>query len=119
MGTSNFRDEDEDKLGILSRSLLEIFRFRETKKNDWDIKLEISYMEIYNEELRDLLDPNPKTLLIKESPKIGIHCDGLTCKEVKFDHEAFRYLEVGGSNRATSQTLMNETSSRSHAIFTV
>jgi len=68
--------------------------------------------------LRDLLDSTNKVLSIKEN-KFGIYCDNLKLFEVNSELETYKYLELGGSQRATSATLMNESSSRSHAIFTI
>jgi len=42
MGTSDFRDEDEDKIGIISRSIIDIYRFKKSKVNDWEIKVSCS-----------------------------------------------------------------------------
>jgi len=42
MGTSDFRDEDEDKIGIISRSIIDIYKFKKRKINDWEIKVSCS-----------------------------------------------------------------------------
>jgi hypothetical protein len=46
MGTHDFRDEDEEKTGIISRSIIDIYAFRKSKINDWEIKVSCSYLEI-------------------------------------------------------------------------
>lgn len=77
-------------------------------------------MEIYNEEIRDLLTPDviKRKLEIKES-KEGVHvqdCQVRVCSSVQ---ELMRCLHEGNKNRATGETLMNRDSSRSHCIFTI
>lgn len=84
----------------------------------------MAYLEIYNEKVKDLLvDSKGKggthALKVREDPKTGPFVDGLTSKTVS-DFEAINELmETGNSNRTTAATNMNDTSSRSHAVFTI
>ena len=80
-----------------------------------------SFVEIYNEEIRDLLstDVIKKRLEIKETPHIGVSvqdCQIRVCRDV---WELDRVLAEGNKNKVTGETLMNRDSSRSHCIFTL
>ena len=79
-----------------------------------------SYLEIYNEQIRDLLGDDPKKKLdLKQHPQYGVFVKDLTACVVKDDKEMDEVMTRGNSNRAVASTKMNEGSSRSHAIFTV
>ena len=91
--------------------------------------MRISFLEIYNEELHDLLDPASmqrdkvtgkpmKELTIREEKNV-ISIRGLKELEVTSTAECLHWLNTGINHRMTSATLMNEGSSRSHGIFTV
>ncbi|KAK3905296.1 P-loop containing nucleoside triphosphate hydrolase protein [Staphylotrichum tortipilum] len=84
----------------------------------------VSYFEVYNEHVRDLLVPvvphqPPYYLKIRESPTEGPYVKDLTEVPVRSLHEILRYMRVGDNNRTTASTKMNDTSSRSHAVFTI
>ena len=79
-----------------------------------------SFLEIYNENVRDLLAKDQtKTCELKETPDRGVYVNGLTTFVVKSAEEMRKVLEVGKKNRSVGATLMNADSSRSHSIFTV
>ncbi|KAL3141697.1 Envelope glycoprotein gp160 [Trebouxia sp. C0010 RCD-2024] len=79
-----------------------------------------SFLEIYNEEVRDLLSKNPKNKLeLKERKDQGVYVKGLNSFVVKSVAEITSVLEVGKKNRSVGATLMNQDSSRSHSIFTI
>ena len=79
-----------------------------------------SYIEIYNEEIRDLLSKNPQNKLeLKENPEKGVYVKGLTAFVVKGVKEILNVITVGKRNRTVGETLMNQDSSRSHAIFMI
>eukprot|EP00835_Amoeboradix_gromovi_P000104 NODE_4_length_55019_cov_0.425091.p6 type:complete len:596 gc:universal NODE_4_length_55019_cov_0.425091:52074-53861(+) len=80
--------------------------------------MRVSYMEIYNEDIRDLLTDTGK-LEIKEHPTSGIYVKDLTSVVVKSPEDMFKVIEQGSKNRSTGATLMNEHSSRSHSIFQI
>ncbi len=130
MGTGNMNLGDEDAIGIVPRVFQFIFEELERKKKQSSLSeftIKISFLELYNEELHDLLDPlnvdrvtgKPlKELLIKE--KAGsIFVQGLKEEVVNSKEECLNLLNKGINHRITSSTLMNEGSSRSHAIFTI
>ena len=83
-----------------------------------------SYLEIYNEEIHDLLSECKrgqefKNLDLKEHPDKGVYIKDLTQGVVKSIPEIERYMNIGTNNRKTASTNMNEGSSRSHSIFTI
>ncbi len=82
-----------------------------------------SYLEIYNEEIRDLLvspkDKNPPKCDVKEDPGKGVFVKNLIKKAVKSELELQSVFDSGVSNRTVASTNMNDESSRSHSIFTI
>jgi hypothetical protein len=78
-------------------------------------------LEVYNELVRDLLHPEtpPKSISIRENPEGEILVIGIRDKPVKSASEVMHWLELGSACRSTGATMMNEHSSRSHAILTV
>ena len=83
-----------------------------------------SFLEIYNEEVYDLLidtkkNAQPTKLEIKENPDKGIFVKDLKQVIVKGTQEMEQLMNQGTSNRKTASTLMNNESSRSHSIFTI
>ncbi|XP_030850890.1 kinesin-like protein KIF17 isoform X2 [Strongylocentrotus purpuratus] len=79
-----------------------------------------SYLEIYNEEIRDLLGKDAKARLeLKEHPDKGVYVKELTMHIVHNRRECEQIMELGWKNRSTGATLMNADSSRSHSIFTI
>ncbi|KAG0168002.1 hypothetical protein DFQ30_005399 [Apophysomyces sp. BC1015] len=83
----------------------------------------VSFVEIYNEELIDLLNPSPHAerspVTIREDTKGHIYWTGVKEVAVGSTEDVLRYLQMGTQNRATGSTDMNAKSSRSHAIFSV
>ncbi|WKY05334.1 hypothetical protein Q1695_005943 [Nippostrongylus brasiliensis] len=105
--------------GIIPRAFEHIFLATATTEN-MKFLIHCSYLEIYNEEVRDLLgtDKNQK-LEIKEHSERGVYVAGLSmhvCHDVRSCHEL---MDKGFNNRHVGATLMNKDSSRSHSIFTV
>ncbi|XP_034936839.1 chromosome-associated kinesin KIF4A [Chelonus insularis] len=119
MGTNYGSD---NSMGVIPRAVNDIFNIIETKNNDWIFKVTVSFMELYQEQLYDLLafDKQRKDCMIdirEENKEIKII--GITEKEVKNSEAALELLVQGSDNRATGATAMNHQSSRSHAIFTL
>ena len=81
----------------------------------------VSFIEIYNDECKDLLHPDiaSRDIYIREDKEGHIFMTGAREEEVQDASEALVYLERGNMSRTTAETLMNSTSSRSHAIFTL
>lgn len=81
--------------------------------------VEVSYFEIYNEHLHDLLNPTGEALKVREHKKLGVFVDGLSKKQARNADQAGDILESGLLNRTVQATKMNSVSSRSHAIFEI
>eukprot|EP00741_Cyanophora_paradoxa_P018513 tig00021070_g17872.t2 len=129
MGSGNSANLLEHEVGIIPRVIKELFATIEKKKGEADFTLRVSFIEIHNEELRDLLDPatavqrklgsTSRTVSIREDPNGGIFLTGVREEAVTTEEEMAASLERGTLSRTTGSTQMNERSSRSHAIFTV
>jgi len=125
MGSGNITNVLENELGVIPRVIAELFETIEKKKSECEFALRVSFLEIHNEELRDLLDPataknkSDKVISIREDPTRGIFVTGIREEEVKSYAEMAGCLERGSLSRTTGSTLMNARSSRSHAIFTI
>ena len=77
-----------------------------------------SYLEIYNEEIRDLLAKNPRNRLdLHEKPDTGVYVKDLSYFAVKSVAEIYDVLKIGMKNRSVGATNMNNVSSRSHSLF--
>ena len=120
MGTPN-------QPGLIPRTCEDLFQRIEAAHNETpniSYNVRVSYFEVYNEHVRDLLvpvQPNqpPYYLKIRESPTEGPYIKDLTDAPVKNISEIMRYMKMGDSSRTTASTKMNDTSSRSHAVFTI
>ncbi|KAK2703262.1 hypothetical protein QYM36_018247 [Artemia franciscana] len=84
-------------------------------------KVEVSYMEIYNEKVHDLLDPkaNKQSLKVREHIVLGPYVDGLSQLAVKSFQDIDLLMAEGNKSRTVAATNMNSESSRSHAVFSV
>uniref|UniRef100_A0A7N8YRC5 Kinesin-like protein n=1 Tax=Mastacembelus armatus TaxID=205130 RepID=A0A7N8YRC5_9TELE len=119
-GTYTSAQENDPSVGVIPRVIRRIFEERK-KRTDCEFYLSVSYLEIYNEDILDLLctSKDKPTISIREDPKDGIKIVGLTEKQVFSADEMVGCLELGNSARTVGSTAMNAASSRSHAIFTV
>ncbi|KAL0713460.1 hypothetical protein Bca4012_020438 [Brassica carinata] len=77
-----------------------------------------SFLEIYNEQILDLLDPSSNNLQLREDHKKGIHVENLKEIEVSSARDVIQQLMEGAANRKVAATNMNRASSRSHSVFT-
>ncbi|KAL9029874.1 MAG: hypothetical protein Q9196_001934 [Gyalolechia fulgens] len=113
--------------GLIPRTCEDLFqRIESSVSPNISYTVRVSYFEVYNEHVRDLLGPQPRSsdphpfyLKIRESPTEGPYIKDLTDLPVKNYHELLRYMRLGDNNRTTASTKMNDTSSRSHAVFTI
>ncbi|XP_033029590.1 kinesin-like protein KIF17 isoform X3 [Lacerta agilis] len=105
--------------GIIPRAFEHLFESVQCAENS-KFLVRASYLEIYNEDIRDLLGPNTKQKLeLKEHPEKGVYVKGLSLHTVHSIAQCERIMEMGWKNRAVGYTLMNKDSSRSHSIFTI
>ncbi|XP_035825943.1 kinesin-like protein KIF27 isoform X2 [Aplysia californica] len=110
----------EEEYGIIPRALVHMFqKMEEDKKKSYTVA--VSYIEIYMEELRDLLDleTSSKDLHVREDSKGNTVIVGAREVQCESLDEVMSLLESGSTARHTGSTQMNEQSSRSHSIFTV
>jgi len=106
--------------GIIPNSFAHIFGHIAKESENKKFLVRVSYLEIYNEEVRDLLSKNQSIRLeIKERPDVGVFVKDLSTYVVNNAEDMERIMLLGNKNRAVGATQMNIHSSRSHAIFTV
>ncbi|KAM7366681.1 hypothetical protein PAMP_016096 [Pampus punctatissimus] len=107
--------------GIIPQLCEDLFQ-RTGENNDPDLtySVEVSYMEIYCERVRDLLNPSPQgTLRVREHPILGPYVEDLSKLAVTGFPDIRDLMDAGNKARTVAATNMNETSSRSHAVFTI
>uniref|UniRef100_A0A8C7HQ43 Kinesin-like protein n=1 Tax=Oncorhynchus kisutch TaxID=8019 RepID=A0A8C7HQ43_ONCKI len=117
-----FTWEEDPLAGIIPRTLHQIFE--KLSENGTEFSVKVSLLEIYNEELFDLLSPCPdvtERLQLFDDPrnKRGVIIKGLEEITVHNKNEIYQILERGSAKRKTASTLMNAYSSRSHSVFSV
>ncbi|CAL8297877.1 unnamed protein product [Merluccius merluccius] len=117
-----FTWEEDPLAGIIPRTLHQIFE--KLSENNMEFSIKVSLMEIYNEELFDLLNPSDditERLQLFDDPrnKRGVVVKGLEEVVVHNKDEVYQILERGSAKRKTASTLMNAYSSRSHSVFSV
>ena len=110
--------------GLIPRVSSGLFREIESFSNQYDTAtVHVSYFEIYNENVRDLLAPSTSNerpnLKVREDPKTGPYVEGLSTFQVKTFADIEAFMKMGNSARVTASTAMNNSSSRSHAVFTI
>ena len=112
-----------DQPGLIPRTCRGLFERIESEQNSSiTYNLHVSYFEIYNEHVKDLLvrktEP-PTYLKIRESKVDGVYVQNLTDEPVRSYEDIECLMNMGDLNRTTASTKMNDTSSRSHAVFTL
>ncbi|OMJ09198.1 Kinesin heavy chain [Smittium culicis] len=111
-------DNDETR-GVIPRIVQGIFNKIDQSPNSIEYFVKVSYMEIYMEKIRDLLDPTKKRLQVHEDKINGVHVKGLTGIFVSSVDEVYDAMKSGGKSRAVAHTNMNAESSRSHSILQI
>ena len=102
--------------GIVPRSFDYIFNeIKKDKEHKYNIM--ISFIQIYLETIQDLLEPANKEIRIREDPEHGVYLEGVQWVKVSSTNECCQVFKSGEKNRITESTLMNASSSRSHAIL--
>ncbi|TDH68568.1 hypothetical protein CCR75_005663 [Bremia lactucae] len=107
--------------GIIPRTATEIFNNVMNADENMEFIVKVSYIEIYMERIRDLLDPykSKVNLQVREDAQRGIFVEGMTEMCVTSAMELLAAMRAGAANRAVAATGMNEGSSRSHSVFMV
>lgn len=114
------RDGNVENRGIIPRAIEQIFSHIQRHASPrMRFLVRASYLQIYNEQISDLLKPERSNLTIREDKKRGVFVEGLSEWVVRSPAEIYGLMERGGAVRATGETKMNEASSRSHAVFIV
>ncbi|OQR97637.1 kinesin-like protein [Achlya hypogyna] len=110
----------DENAGIIPRSVNYIFDKLQATKSEYSVR--VSFLQLYNEELKDLLGENKKDKplrLMEDAKRGGVYCQNLEEVTTLTAAHVFELLEIGSKNRITAETLLNEQSSRSHCIFTI
>jgi hypothetical protein len=105
--------------GIIPRMNEALMQHVEREKHKTQFLVSVSYLEIYQEVVHDLLNPSDRKLNIREHPSSGIYVDGLAEIVVRSVEEITGLMEQGNKVRNVAATNMNATSSRSHSVFTI
>ena len=110
--------------GVIPRAVKEIFSRISEKSDDYDFSVRVAFIELYKEKLYDLLSTKSKIkedciVDLREDPTKGVVIANLTEVVVENLRQTMEQLENGSVKRVTAATAMNNTSSRSHAIFTL
>ncbi|XP_011262990.1 kinesin-like protein KIF13B isoform X5 [Camponotus floridanus] len=111
-----------DNKGIIPRLCDNLFdMIAKQQSSELTYKVEVSYMEIYNEKVHDLLDPkqNKQSLKVREHNVLGPYVDGLSQLAVTSFQDIDNLMAEGNKSRTVAATNMNSESSRSHAVFSV
>ncbi|GIY37348.1 kinesin-like protein unc-104 [Caerostris extrusa] len=113
--------QEEGQEGIIPHICKDLFRkIKNTQNDDTLFSVEVSYMEIYCERVRDLLNPkNKNNLRVREHPLLGPYVEDLSKLAVTSYQDIHDLMDEGNKARTVAATNMNETSSRSHAVFTI
>lgn len=111
---------ENDVRGLIPLVVTDLFsKMQAATSSDTQFLLTVSYLEIYNEVVKDLLNPSNKQLKIREHPEIGIYVEGLAELVVNNEADVQTMLGQGNRVRRVAETDMNTRSSRSHSCFTL
>ncbi|XP_059198100.1 kinesin-like protein KIF1A isoform X16 [Centropristis striata] len=115
------KQDVKDQQGIIPLLCEDLFtKFNDKADNSMSYSVEVSYMEIYCERVRDLLNPKNKgNLRVREHPLMGPYVEDLSKLAVTSYNDIQDLMDSGNKARTVAATNMNETSSRSHAVFNI
>ncbi|XP_073726238.1 kinesin-like protein KIF1A isoform X19 [Misgurnus anguillicaudatus] len=113
--------QEKDQQGIIPLLCEDLFtKISDNNDNNMSYSVEVSYMEIYCERVRDLLNPKNKgNLRVREHPLLGPYVEDLSKLAVTSYNDIQDLMDSGNKARTVAATNMNETSSRSHAVFNI
>jgi Kinesin motor domain len=109
--------DDDD--GIIPRAIHDLFKSKQRHESAEEVSISLTYMEIYNDELRDLLVDRGPEMRIRDAGEEGFFVEGLNSVMVKSAKHARDLMDTAITRRRTSSTKLNLRSSRSHAICTL
>lgn len=110
---------DKSGPGVMVLTMGDLFDQVNNLKDDLKVKISITYLEVYNETIRDLFVQDGQPLMLCEDSDKGAKVSGLTERYPASATEVFELLEYGNKNRRQSPTAANEVSSRSHAVLQI
>ncbi|KAK9862343.1 hypothetical protein WJX84_009346 [Apatococcus fuscideae] len=112
---------DLEGRGINYRALDDLFELNAQREGEVEYSIRVQLLEIYNEQLRDLLDTSrvTKKLNIQNTERSGLNVPDAIQVQVTCTEEVLSVMDLGQSNRAVAETKMNERSSRSHSVLTI
>ncbi|XP_038572646.1 kinesin-like protein KIF1A isoform X10 [Micropterus salmoides] len=115
------KQDVKDQQGIIPLLCEDLFtKINDNTDNSMSYSVEVSYMEIYCERVRDLLNPKNKgNLRVREHPLMGPYVEDLSKLAVTSYNDIQDLMDSGNKARTVAATNMNETSSRSHAVFNI
>ncbi|KAG7949918.1 hypothetical protein I3843_13G088500 [Carya illinoinensis] len=126
-GARKKNGEFPNDAGVIPRAVKEIFDILEAQNAEYSMK--VTFLELYNEEISDLLAPeecskfiddkSKKPIALMEDGRGGVFVRGLEEEIVCTANEIYKILEKGSAKRRTAETLLNKQSSRSHSIFSI
>ncbi|EAS01807.2 kinesin motor catalytic domain protein (macronuclear) [Tetrahymena thermophila SB210] len=114
-------DRDSKERGVQPRVFDHLFALTNQQKKEGNVEylVKCSYLEIYNEQIMDLLSNTQSNLMVREDLKKGVYIEGLTEEIAKNSDETIQLLLRGMRNRHVGATNMNFESSRSHSVFSM
>eukprot|EP00960_Hanusia_phi_P053446 762078-Hanusia_phi.AAC.2 len=116
-GKTHTMQGSESQPGIVPHGISFIFNEIKHRANSQEFLVRCSYIEIYNENITDLLNPKNSNLKLHTNPKGGVYVGNVTEPVIANAQQAMELISKGAANRQVGETKMNEASSRSHSIF--
>ncbi|KAM5248152.1 kinesin-like protein KIF18A [Ctenodactylus gundi] len=104
--------------GVMYLTMVDLYKSMDEIKEEKVCSTAVSYLEVYNEQIRDLL-VNSGPLAVREDPQKGVVVQGLSLHQPKSSEEILQLLDNGNKNRTQHPTDVNAASSRSHAVFQI
>jgi kinesin family protein 11 len=111
------RVKSQMEAGIIARSVQEVFD--RLDKSGLEYSVRVSHLELYNEDLCDLLSPSTEGLKLLEDPRLGVQVHNLAELPVYNPQDIFNILQKSYTERRTAETSYNQHSSRSHCVFSI
>ncbi|EGR28601.1 kinesin motor domain protein [Ichthyophthirius multifiliis] len=108
-----------ENIGIMQRTMNQLYNLIQKFSVTNEYVVKVGYLEIYNENIKDLLSSEDKNLDLREDPSQGVVVTGITEVQCETSNEIIQILKIGNKNRSQDATGANEYSSRSHAVLQV